>query len=62
MPTLLDCPKCGSKTQWENNEFRPFCSARCKNVDFIAWATEDYRLGTEDAPQASNSGHPDGDD
>ncbi|MGY4827816.1 DNA gyrase inhibitor YacG [Sphaerotilaceae bacterium SBD11-9] len=27
-----------------DNAFRPFCSERCKNVDFGAWATESYRL------------------
>jgi endogenous inhibitor of DNA gyrase (YacG/DUF329 family) len=27
-----------------DNAFRPFCSARCKNNDFGAWASEGYAV------------------
>ncbi|HCM32208.1 MAG TPA: DNA gyrase inhibitor YacG, partial [Acinetobacter radioresistens] len=26
------CPRCGKPATWENNEFRPFCSERCKMI------------------------------
>ena len=33
--------------EYEGNEFRPFCSERCKLLDFGAWADEKYNLPTE---------------
>lgn len=36
------CPSCETELVWsKDNEFRPFCSAQCKNKDFIDWANED---------------------
>jgi endogenous inhibitor of DNA gyrase (YacG/DUF329 family) len=32
-----------------------FCSERCKLIDLGAWANDEYRLPTQDAPQAENS-------
>lgn len=43
------CPHCGGEAEYEGNEFRPFCSERCKLLDLGAWADEDYRLPTESA-------------
>ena len=48
--TTVRCPTCGRETEYEGNEFRPFCSERCKLLDFGAWADEKYTLpaqGTE---------------
>lgn len=55
MPTTLACPRCGDLTAWENNPCRPFCSERCKLIDLGAWANDEYRLPTQDAPQAESS-------
>ena len=55
MPRTFPCPRCGESTQWENNPFRPFCSERCKLIDLGAWANDEYRLPTQDAPQAEKS-------
>ncbi|MDC5637446.1 DNA gyrase inhibitor YacG [Acinetobacter baumannii] len=52
MPTTLNCPRCGALTTWENNEYRPFCSDRCKFNDLGAWANYEYRLPIHAAPQA----------
>lgn len=42
----VKCPTCGAEVVWEPaSEFRPFCSARCKNRDFIGWANEENKLG-----------------
>lgn len=39
------CPSCGRQTEWSpQNNFRPFCSARCKGIDLGAWASESYRI------------------
>ena len=44
---LVICPTCGKQTAWEGNEYRPFCSERCKLLDFGAWADEEYSLPAE---------------
>lgn len=44
---LVKCPLCGRQVEYEGNEFRPFCSERCKLLDFGAWADEDYSLPAE---------------
>jgi endogenous inhibitor of DNA gyrase (YacG/DUF329 family) len=39
------CPKCGASVAWlPENQFRPFCSERCKMADLGAWANEEYRV------------------
>lgn len=45
--TVVKCPHCGKETTFEGNEFRPFCSERCKLIDFGAWADEEYSLPAE---------------
>jgi len=44
---LVKCPRCGKETEYESNEFRPFCSERCKLIDFGSWADEEYALPAE---------------
>ena len=44
---LVECPRCGKQVEYEGNEFRPFCSERCKMIDFGAWADEKYALPAE---------------
>ena len=52
MPRTFSCPRCGEASTWEGNEFRPFCSERCKLIDLGAWASDEYKLPTQDAPQS----------
>jgi uncharacterized protein len=44
---LVKCPQCGEEVEFSGNEFRPFCSERCKLLDFGAWADEEYSLPSE---------------
>ncbi len=44
---LVKCPKCGKEVEFTGNEFRPFCSERCKLLDFGAWADEEFALPAE---------------
>lgn len=44
---IVKCPYCGRAAEYEGNEYRPFCSERCKLLDFGAWADEEYTLPTE---------------
>jgi endogenous inhibitor of DNA gyrase (YacG/DUF329 family) len=46
---LVKCPQCGKEAEYKDNEFRPFCSERCKLIDFGAWVDEGYALAAEDA-------------
>jgi uncharacterized protein len=46
---LVKCPACGREIEYKlDNEYRPFCSERCKLLDFGAWADEEYALPTQD--------------
>jgi endogenous inhibitor of DNA gyrase (YacG/DUF329 family) len=48
-PRTVACPKCGTKVVWcEASTYRPFCSARCKGMDFGAWASESYRVNADE--------------
>lgn len=41
----VPCPHCGTLTVYStDNPWRPFCSERCKSLDFGAWASESYRV------------------
>lgn len=59
---VIRCPACGGPSVYSpDNAFRPFCSARCKNNDLGAWASEGYRVGAEpdpDDPEAPSGGTP----
>lgn len=47
----VTCPACqGPSVYAPENAYRPFCSRRCKEHDFGAWANEEHRL-----PQAPSS-------
>ena len=42
---VVRCPGCGSSCVYSaENPYRPFCSARCKNNDFGAWASESFSV------------------
>lgn len=44
---LVECPNCGVESEYNGNEFRPFCSERCKLIDFGSWTEEEYSLQAE---------------
>ncbi|HEV2366029.1 MAG TPA: DNA gyrase inhibitor YacG [Caulobacteraceae bacterium] len=48
----LRCPICGKA---QDRAYRPFCSARCANVDLQRWLAGRYRLseGPEDAQEGA---------
>jgi uncharacterized protein len=39
---IVKCPRCRESTSWEGNEWRPFCSRRCKLIDLGSWISEEY--------------------
>lgn len=36
------CPQCKKMVVWSSALFKPFCSERCKMIDFGAWAAEEH--------------------
>jgi endogenous inhibitor of DNA gyrase (YacG/DUF329 family) len=47
---VVICPGCSGESIFgPENPFRPFCSQRCKNLDFGGWASENFRVAS-DAP------------
>jgi endogenous inhibitor of DNA gyrase (YacG/DUF329 family) len=46
----VKCPQCGKPVEWTPaSKCRPFCSERCRMLDFGAWAAEAYRVPAVDA-------------
>ena len=45
----MQCPICKKPVTLRDPE-APFCSERCKNNDFGAWASESYRVAEPAAP------------
>ncbi|MBX3611714.1 MAG: DNA gyrase inhibitor YacG [Hydrogenophaga sp.] len=42
---VVRCPACGGDSVFDSsNRWRPFCSERCKQHDFGAWASERYAM------------------
>jgi uncharacterized protein len=58
-PRIVRCPACGGDSVYgPANPYRPFCSERCKNLDFGAWASESFRVPEETPPDDQNFGDP----
>ena len=50
-PKIVSCPACGGESVYSTvNQYRPFCSARCKGIDLGAWASESFRMPTDAPP------------
>ena len=44
----VKCPTCGKQQPWSvDNPWRPFCSERCRLIDFGAWANEEHSIPVE---------------
>ncbi|MEE2766777.1 MAG: DNA gyrase inhibitor YacG [Pseudomonadota bacterium] len=45
---MIECPHCGAEVFWDDSSvFRPFCSERCKMIDFGQWANEEHSIPEE---------------
>ncbi len=48
----VKCPQCGLLTVYKpENAFRPFCSERCRLIDLGQWASESYKIPTNEVAQ-----------
>jgi len=44
MRKTVSCPNCGKPVPWTpESEWRPFCSERCRLIDFGDWLDERHR-------------------
>jgi hypothetical protein len=51
----VPCPRCGALSKYsEANQWRPFCSERCRMIDLGKWASDEYRLPGEKKPPDDN--------
>ncbi len=42
---IVACPTCQQSVAWlESNQFKPFCSKRCKLIDLGEWASESHKI------------------
>jgi uncharacterized protein len=64
-PREVPCPRCGQPALFAAaNPHRPFCSERCRSIDFGAWASEAYSVvsplppGDADAAEPSETPSP----
>ena len=49
---VVQCPRCSIDVAWKpENKWRPFCTERCKLMDFGAWANEEYRVAGAEPPE-----------
>ena len=50
----VPCPRCGALSVFApENQWRPFCSERCRMIDLGKWASESYRVPLEEQPEDS---------
>ncbi|HEX5320422.1 MAG TPA: DNA gyrase inhibitor YacG [Stellaceae bacterium] len=45
IPEPRPCPRCGKPAAPRH---RPFCSARCRDLDLGAWLNGNYRIAADD--------------
>lgn len=58
-PITVPCPTCGGPSLFApSNRYRPFCSARCRQIDLGAWAAESFRVPSEAPPEDAPFGDP----
>ena len=44
---MANCPRCEKKVNLSSkNLHRPFCSEKCKLIDFGAWASEEFKISS----------------
>ncbi|MDO4998233.1 MAG: DNA gyrase inhibitor YacG [Neisseria sp.] len=50
--TTVKCPNCQTEVVWRSdNPNRPFCSERCKLMDFGSWANESYAIASDETAE-----------
>ena len=56
---ITNCPTCKKTIEYSRrNEFRPFCSERCKVIDLGEWADETNRIHSGASTEFNEKGLP----
>lgn len=50
------CPICGKA---QDEQYRPFCSRRCADIDMGRWLKEGYAIPTDETPEDGAAGETD---
>jgi len=54
------CPTCGKVVEWDlHQQWRPFCSERCRMIDLGKWLDETHRIPADEPAGAIDPDHPD---
>ncbi|MBT8146212.1 MAG: DNA gyrase inhibitor YacG [Gammaproteobacteria bacterium] len=63
MAKTVNCPTCLKAVPWTtDSQFRPFCSERCKLIDFGDWASGKHAIAGEAVPDHGDDPEPNGRD
>ena len=55
----VNCPTCGKPVRWEaEQQWRPFCSERCRLIDLGEWLNEENRIPGDPAMPPDSSDNP----
>lgn len=54
------CPICGAVLTDAARATRPFCSARCRQIDLGKWLNEEYRVPATETPAEPGGAEDDG--
>ena len=53
---IRECPQCKTSADLsKSNKFRPFCSERCRLIDFGEWAKEERIIPGKPLPPAESN-------
>ncbi|WFF37855.1 DNA gyrase inhibitor YacG [Moraxella nasibovis] len=44
------CPTCKKPSAWHDSPTKPFCSKRCQLIDLGEWASENYKIASDQSP------------
>lgn len=59
IPAVARCPHCRRPASLaQGNPWRPFCSERCRQVDFGDWLSGAHALAAEEAPIGADEDSP----
>jgi uncharacterized protein len=53
--TQVKCPTCKKPIIYEESATRPFCSERCRLIDLGEWASEGFKIPTENSSNFNES-------
>ena len=54
MVKIVHCPQCSKDVPWQDDQqWKPFCSERCKLIDLGEWASEGHKIAGDSVQTSS---------